>query len=228
MGEHDEDRGTFFGASEPARPRERSPQPAQVAKSRIFDGNLSGYLIVGFLALVVGFFSGRWYLAHEIASAMSSAAEGFQRSVETAFGQKSSSTPPAAEKKPKPTPVEDKPAFKVTVLSKGYRDSDVSGSNYIHAAVTLQVSFENLTGKDVRAFEGTIRFTDLLDNPIASLGMPVNHAISAGGTYVWDAEMEYNQFMERDRALRNADLQNMKVSFVTTKILYEDGTVENR
>lgn len=198
--------------------------PSSSRLAALFDGQLSGYLIVGFATLVVGFFAGRWYLKYEVTSAMNSAAEKISGATSglAHLGAPADAPKPAA---PKP---EAKPAFNASLVAKDFREADYSGGTAIHAANTFTITFENLTGKDIRAFEGKLVFTDLFDNVISSIGGVISHPVAAGETMTWKGEARYNQFDADDQRLRSAALQNLKFRFITSKLLFADGTIEER
>jgi hypothetical protein len=78
----------------------------------------------------------------------------------------------AAEPKPSATPdaeTEDKEQLplSITLLAKDAFQAATEGQDNPNK-VTLSIAFENLAGKPIRAFEGTLKFTDQLDKKIYS------------------------------------------------------------
>jgi hypothetical protein len=69
-----------------------------------------------------------------------------------------------------------------------------------------------------------VTFTDLLENKIFSLKIAINEPLKAGGVLSWHGSMKYNQFNDGDQQLRNERQENLKIRFVTRKILFADGT----
>jgi hypothetical protein len=78
--------------------------------------------------------------------------------------------------------------------------------------------------KDIRAFDGVLTFTDLLDNAILSSKIAINEPLKAGSVLSWRGGIKYNQFMDEHQRLRNEQQKNLKIRFMTRKILFADGT----
>jgi hypothetical protein len=125
-----------------------------------------GYLAAGLVGLIIGFFAGREYLKYEIRTAFQSAFGDIQKSLSSFVGDLGKSPaaasarpslaaspgPPPAAKSTEPSPIA------VALISKGFK------TGRIEDEITLELSVRNLGKRDIRAFEGTLRFTDLLDN----------------------------------------------------------------
>ena len=92
--------------------------------------------------------------------------------------------------------------------------------------ITVEINFFNKSGKDIRAFDGKLTFTDLLDNPIFSSSLAVNDPIAASGNLTWSGDIEYNQFLDSHRRLRAENTSNLKIQFSVEKILFADGTTK--
>ena len=90
----------------------------------------------------------------------------------------------------------------------------------------FSVSFKNLTGRDIRAFDGILEFTDLLDNRIIAANVAINDAVPSGERLTWDGELDYNQFLNSHQSLRVADTEDVKVNIEARKILFSNGTTE--
>lgn len=114
-------------------------------------------------------------------------------------------------------------AVNLTVFEKDFADSDASAGRF-QAYITLKCAYENKSGKDIRAFNGSMRFTDLFDKPILESGLTISDPIKAGAKATWDGSIDYNQFVESHRSLRNTDLKDMKVVWIPKSIIYADGT----
>ena len=111
----------------------------------------------------------------------------------------------------------------VKIIRKNYREFDSGIGN---DAVTFALDIGNVFDKDIRAFNGTVVFTDILDNEIKKLNLAYKHGIKSHSSSVWDGEMSYNQFIESDRKLKNIELRNLKVSIILKKVLFTDGSSE--
>ncbi len=183
---------------------------------------IPAFVIPLVIGLAVGFFAGREHIKYEMRQAFAGAVENVKTSIASAF----SGAPASAsvkERIKKPVRLDVPPSFTVALTSKGFQAADYQ--NDIDAANTFALRFGNLTGKDVRAFDGKLTFTDLLDNKILSANLAINDPVSAGSAVEWSGGLDYNQFMDRHQRLKIAEFKNMKVQFNTKKILFSDGSV---
>jgi hypothetical protein len=125
-----------------------------------------------------------------------------------------------------PSPTEklsEPPAFKVVLREKNYRQDN---ERLFQNVITFALAFTNITGKDIRAFDGVIRFTDLLDNEIYSSQVAVNEPVASGATLEWTGSMHYNKYIDSHQHLKNETYENLKVYFKARKILFADGTTK--
>ena len=151
--------------------------------------------------MVFGYFAGREHIKYEIRSAVETGIKGIQQSLKSGIDYQSSEGKDQAKiKKPSEPAV-----FKVSLLEKNFREANYSTG--ISNAITFAVSFQNLMGKDIRAFDGSLQFTDLLDNTILKAGLAVNDPVDASSTLKWKGELDYNQFRDSHKRLRNANLK---------------------
>ena len=165
-------------------------------------------LMIGLLA---GYFIGREHVKYQLQSAMSEALGSFASNLGKAFGGGAASPERKAPPKVSAFPI------KVTLVSKGFEQGD------FRSKLTLSFSFMNSTGKNVRAFDGRVVFTDLLGNEIMGVKVAVNDPVAAGQSIAWEGAVDYNQFMSTHQEMRNADQKNIKTQFVLSKVLFEDG-----
>lgn len=200
---------------------EREPtSDAKPKKTESDPSHKTKYLIAGVAvtAFTLGYFAGREHIKYEMRQAMTAAANQFKQSVTEIFA------PPKEESK---APSESKPSNQktlgVSLIRKGYRDFDMDIGN---KAVTFALSFTNTLGKSIRAFDGLLVFSDLLDNPIKKLNLSYTKPINSNEAVTWEGEMDYNQFIDSDRALRSKDVSDLKVKLILRKVLYADGTTE--
>jgi len=177
-------------------------------------------IVAVILSLIIGYFAGREHLKYEMQQAMIEAANTFKQSMNEIFT-------PNNEKKskaPKKQQILPKNKFlQVSLVKKGYRDFDMDIGN---KAVTFTLEITNTLKKDIRAFDGLITFTDLLDNPIKKLNFTYSKPINISETVSWNGEMDYNQFIDSDRSLRSKDLSDLNISLKLRKVLYTDGSKE--
>jgi len=184
-----------------------------------------GYLAAGLIGLVIGYLAGREHLKYEMRSALQSAAGNIQKVFASGFGGNLS---PAAADKPKPPPV-SKPkelqSLEIALITKGFKTHNPMANDY-EDDITFTLSVKNLTNKDIRAFDGILNFTDLLDNVIMPLHLAINDSVGSGAVLMWNGAVKYNQFMDQHQRLRNAEQANMKTNFVPRKILFADGSTK--
>jgi hypothetical protein len=186
---------------------------------------IGGYVLAGLAGLIVGYFAGREHLKFEMRGAVQSAAQEFQKGIASAF----SGGPSTAEsKKPEPPAASkprEPPLLELTLTKKGFKAKNIRENDY-EDDITFELSIKNLTDKDIRAFDGMLTFTDLLDNKIMASKLAINDPIHTGSTLIWKGRIEYNQFMEPHQRLRNEADNNLKIVFDTRKILFLDGTIK--
>ena len=107
----------------------------------------------------------------------------------------------------------------VTCYSKGFSTYDYQ--DYI----TYKFIVQNKSDKNIRAIKGSVTFTNLFDETIKSLSLVYDQPINSGSEATYNAQTDYNQFIDSDKALRNKDLEDMKVLWKPEKIIFEDGTI---
>ncbi|WP_058557171.1 hypothetical protein [Thiohalocapsa sp. ML1] len=147
----------------------------------------------------------------------------------TEMGLEQLSSPPASAgsgpvRDKKSAPVVAPAYFDVSLRAKEFREANYTAG--VQEAVMFRVAFLNKTDKDIRAFDGVLGFTDLLDNEVLSAKLSINDPVAAHGELVWDGELNYNQFIDSHQRLRNAAFENLKVWFKPRKILYSNGSTE--
>ncbi|MEW5924964.1 MAG: hypothetical protein AB1746_13350 [Candidatus Zixiibacteriota bacterium] len=119
--------------------------------------------------------------------------------------------------------LELKNAITLTVYEKSFIESDVSANRY-NDYIVIRCVYQNTSNKNIRAFTGRIRFTDLFDRKIFESNITISDPIKAGAKNKWSGTIEYNQFMVDYRALRNSVLTDMKIEWLPREILFEDGS----
>jgi len=143
----------------------------------------------------------------------------FDRGASQTASTSSKTQSAGAEAKPK-----EPEAFEVLLRKKSFRKADYMAG--IQDAIIISVKFTNVTSQDIRAFDGVLEFTDLLDNEILSAKVAINERVAAQSSLDWNGEIDYNQFMDSHQRLRNEDFENIKVVFRTRKVLFADGTTK--
>jgi hypothetical protein len=182
--------------------------------------------IIHFVAIVAltaacaigGYFVGREHVKYELREAMKEAAE---RIAQTSVPPRAANRDPAA-----PADTTRAELIAASLASKTFHQSDPRAGDF-QDVIEFSIVFENRSGKDIRAYDGDVTFTDLLDNKILSAKLAVNDPLKAGAKVTWSGGINYNQFMAEHRNLRAADPANLKMSFEPRKILYVDGSTQD-
>jgi len=209
-----------YGALVVPEVRRPVPRPSAAVADR-FARNRRSLLThgaVGLLALLVGFYAGQMYLQMKIVAAVSDAFGGAAKALAR------ESPAPVRPAPPESKVIAEESPLSVTLVKKGFRDQEFSGSRVVTDAITFAVDFSNSGSKDIRAFDGALVFTDLLDNEILGARVSISDPVAAGATIRWDGELEFNQFMDRHRRLRDQAAGDLRVAFKPGRFLYADGT----
>lgn len=112
----------------------------------------------------------------------------------------------------------------VSLVYKGFKDRNIRNNDF-EDDITFVLEIKNKSERDIRAFDGVITFTDLLDNKLLASHLAINDTIPKGKIITWNGQIEYNQFKEDHKRLRYADQNAVKLKFIPHKILYGDGTM---
>lgn len=172
------------------------------------------------VCLVIGYFAGREHVKYQMRTAMQEAFKEFQTGLSAAFGGGE-----PREKKAEPaTPVNEQPII-ASLVKKGFSPTDIYNGKY-EDEVTITIKFENGTGEEIRAFDGVLEFTDLLENRIIGSRIEINESIAPDSALSWDGALEYNQFMNDHKRLRSEPKENLKVVFHAGKVLFADGAIK--
>jgi hypothetical protein len=187
-----------------------------------------GLIATLMMGLTLGFFGGREYVKYELRTALQTVTAGLQRGLDdtpvaqsppakTVVSAPVTAPPPAKEKEPSPV------AF--TLVHKGFHPKNIHAGDF-QEEITFDLSIKNLTNRDIRAFDGILTFTDLLDNEILTSKLAINDPVRASMTMSWSGMIDYNEFIDRHRRLRGAEEDNLKITFKPNKVLFTDGTTK--
>lgn len=100
-------------------------------------------------------------------------------------------------------------------------DAQPKGGNFPYLAAKF--AYKNTSGKDIRAFEGKIAFNDVLGNRLCEMDLNVLAPVKAGTT----GEKLEELFFVAYGHLRDKKLDDLKIEWRPSKILFADGTVES-
>jgi hypothetical protein len=113
--------------------------------------------------------------------------------------------------------------IRFSVLGKGFIPSDASARRF-QALLTLNCSYQNTSETDVRAFTGTVLFQDLFGREIFKVRVTISDSIPSGQAAAWNGTVDYNQFIESHRHFLETRLEDMKVVWLPSSIIFSDGT----
>jgi hypothetical protein len=146
--------------------------------------------------------------------------KGARESLKTLLNSGTPTQPAPPPQAAVPSPIE------LALVSKSYRNDDYRANPIVRAAITFELSVINKTNQAIRAFDGVIVFTDLLDNELLSTKFALNDPVAANATVKWSGGIDYNQFMNSHSRLRSEATQNIKIKFSPKKILFSDGSAK--
>ena len=109
-------------------------------------------------------------------------------------------------------------AMTLTVVQKGFereKDQDF---------ITIDVMYENKSGKPIRGFKGAIQFNDLFGTEITPFTISEDEPLAPGAIRRQGWTLKYNQLADKHMELRNTALYNMKIEWKPQVILFADGT----
>lgn len=90
--------------------------------------------------------------------------------------------------------------------------------------ITYKFIIHNKSDKNIRAVKGSLTFYNLFDEKIKSLNLVYDQTIKTKEKVTYNATTDYNQFKDSDKALKNKDLEDIKVKWFPEKVIFEDGT----
>lgn len=111
----------------------------------------------------------------------------------------------------------------VSVFEKGFVEKDIYAHDY-DDKITLKVAYQNNSKRDLAAFKGIITFRDTFGDKIYSTGLKDDVGVKAGATRNVGLFVKYNQFIDADVRLKNADLAKTKVEFQPITVMFADGS----
>jgi|GEM_PF-1251914 len=113
----------------------------------------------------------------------------------------------------------------IEIMDKSFVPSSYMKGTY-DDYITLKFNFTNKSDKNIKGFQGNVKFLDMFENEISSNPLKYEDGVKSGETKEYVASKRYNQFMEEDKQLKSADLSNMKFEWLPSTIIFEDGTKE--
>lgn len=113
--------------------------------------------------------------------------------------------------------------IRITLTEKGYVPSNINQLR-MESYITFSFLVENLSEKDINAFNGVIEFQDLLGEEILSLKYTFDEGIKAGTNLTEERSIEYNKYESTHKNFYSKKVNQIKTIFKGNKILFADGT----
>jgi hypothetical protein len=182
---------------------------------------MSAVSFFGLVGLVLacsvgGYFAGREELKWELRSVVAERLVNIQNIL---------ADPPRPVAAPELRGVRPTVPLTAALLDKGFHQANPQAGDF-ESYMTVAVAFENRGDKDIRAFDGVLTFTDLLDHVILRCNISINDLVRIREKLKWNGTMEYNQFLAPDKNFVGEDIANIKLVMTVGKILYSDGSVQ--
>lgn len=111
----------------------------------------------------------------------------------------------------------------IEIVEKTFSPSDFMKGIY-DDNILIKFKFTNNSDKNIKGFQGEVRFLDMFNNEISSNPLKYQEGVKSGETKEYLASKSYNQFMNDDKQLKNTELSNIKIEWLPNTIIYEDGT----
>lgn len=109
-----------------------------------------------------------------------------------------------------------------TLLHKRFVPANPDAQDYYsHIVSTLQL--QNTGDKDIRAFTGTITYSDLFDKTILDSPLTYEGSVKAGDTVKWDWGFTY-RLVDSHLRLKDIAETDLKSSVRVDEVLFTDGT----
>lgn len=86
------------------------------------------------------------------------------------------------------------------------------------------IGVENKSDKELVGVSGEIRFIDVFDKDVGGVNFRISEKIKPGGTYRWNGERRYNEFVDSHKAIWNLEDGKFTTRFVPEAVVYADGS----
>tara|TARA_B100001094_G_C18181018_1_gene800902 strand:- start:1698 stop:2486 length:789 start_codon:yes stop_codon:yes gene_type:complete len=91
-------------------------------------------------------------------------------------------------------------------------------------SLDLSCSFKNEFPRTIRAFKGSVRFSDLFHHHILSMGVTIELIISPMKSVDWTGTTSYNQFIDSHVRLGSINLNDLNYELELESVVFTDGT----
>ncbi len=113
-------------------------------------------------------------------------------------------------------------ALTTSLLKFAYVPADINSQQYSDF-FEVQIAFKNNTQDKIIGVRGVVVFKDVFGETIKSINLSNDGDIQAGDTVIYNGTMDYNQFMDADKKLRNTDKSKLIFEWIPDIYLFDGG-----
>lgn len=103
------------------------------------------------------------------------------------------------------------------ITKKGYYEYEYR--DYL----TFDLAIDNNSEKNITAFSGLVTISDLLDNELKTFSWTYDDGIESKRTNKQSVQVDYSEYNTSETLIRDKPLEKLKITWTTTKVLFEDG-----
>ena len=115
--------------------------------------------------------------------------------------------------------------LQLSLEKKGYVPANIM-KGQVQEYITATIRVKNTSDKDIRAFNGTLTFKDLLDKKVLSMPYTFDEGVRAGSETLHKMSLEYNQFIDSHIAFRKKEVDQLNIDFEVKDILFAEKNQE--
>jgi hypothetical protein len=97
-------------------------------------------------------------------------------------------------------------------------------NNDFNDIIQMKFNIHNNSEKDIRAFKGDIIFKDVFGDVLKKYDIECDILIAAHQAIMYNAQIKYDQFLDSDIKLLNAEVSDIQFVFDPKFILFDDGS----
>ena len=170
-----------------------------------------------FIALLISFYGGMRYQQYRFQKAVTNAFGELGKAFGEGLSGKGSAVK-ASEVKPKENPLNAN--VSVVLQDKTFVPDE------FFSKLSFKLNITNKGDKAIKGVQGRLIFKDVFDNEMQSIRVSYDNSIPAGSSKVWEGSIGYSDSSEEDVKLKNTAITDLKYTWDTDTIVYEDGTKE--
>lgn len=111
----------------------------------------------------------------------------------------------------------------VAVVELKLQKANYQAGTYSDSQV-IRLALQNKGTKDIKGVKGDIKFIDIFDKTVGTIGFGYDDGIPAGKTKTWVGSRDYNQFLPEHKAIANLEEGKYTTRFEPEIIIFTDGS----